>query len=107
MTATRSTVPPAAPRSRRMTAVPMSAELVYQAFPSREDADQAIKYRDGLRTTLKEITDAQRRAVFLALALAGAFALISTGTLVHVALGPFAISDLSVVQKALPAVFAY
>jgi hypothetical protein len=56
---------------------------------------------------MKDSVDSERRSVFVSLLVAFIYELFNRAAISNVEVGPFEIRDLSLVQKALPVVFAY
>lgn len=75
---------------------------------SYEHANQAaIDYLGELRSRMKDLSEGIRRTAVLLLLVAAVFQLLDQAVVVGLQVGPFRISDLSIIQRVLPAVFAY
>jgi hypothetical protein len=75
---------------------------------SYEHANQAaIEYLAELRSRMKDLSEGIRRTAVLLLLVAAVFQLLDQAAVVGLQAGPFRISDLSIIQRVLPAIFAY
>jgi hypothetical protein len=84
---------------------PSIRRLVEGAF--HKDYREAKDYMVSLQASMKDISDAQRRSVFLLLLTAATFELLNRAAIINAQVGPFQIKDLSLIQKALPVLFAF
>jgi hypothetical protein len=82
-------------------------EQVETAFGGVDGSARAKSYLASLQAAMKDIADAQRRAAFLALLIAATMELFNRAAISNVQVGPFQISDLSLIRKFLPVLFAY
>jgi hypothetical protein len=82
-------------------------EQVETAFGGVDGSARAKSYVASLQAAMKDIADAQRRSVFLALLIAATMELFNRAAVSNVQVGPFQISDLSLIRKFLPVLFAY
>jgi hypothetical protein len=96
------------PQCKLSLTSPLSViQAVQRAFRGEGGADRGRNYAATLLATVKDISDAEKRSALLALLVAATFELLDRAAIVNAQVGPFQIKDLSVIQKALPVVFAY
>jgi hypothetical protein len=82
-------------------------KLVEIAFGAEDGSVRAKSYLTSLQAAMKDIAEAQRRSVFLAVLIAATMELFNRAAVSNVQVGPFQISDLSLIRKFLPVLFAY
>jgi hypothetical protein len=88
-------------------------DRVRGAFPETAEGDDqsarqvALEYLTELRSRMKDLSEGIRRAASLLLLVAAVFQLLDQAAVVGLQAGPFQIEDLSIIQQALPVVFAY
>jgi hypothetical protein len=92
------------PRTRQM---PTVRQLVEAAFKGVNGPERGRHFLSALQVTMKDVTDAGRRSALLALLVMAAFLLLDRAAVTSAQVGPFQIKDLSLIQKALPVLFAY
>jgi hypothetical protein len=69
--------------------------------------EQAERFYGRLLERMKDLTDASRRDVYLLLLVAACMELLNRAAIVDVSLGPFKVSDISLVHKILPLVAGF
>ena len=69
--------------------------------------DQAERFYSRLIERMKDLNDGSRRHVYVLLLVAGIMELLDRAVISEAQLGPFKISDLSVIRKVLPVVAGY
>jgi hypothetical protein len=90
-----------------LTGRPYIQRIIEEALESDDKHEFGKEYLNLVLEKYKEVThDVRRRMVFILL-LAGAFELFSRSAIAKLALGPFEVSRLSIVQAAIPLLIAY
>jgi hypothetical protein len=82
-------------------------ERVRSAFPDEASLGYAGEFAESLRGNMKDIAEAARRSVLFGLLTVATFELINRAAVTDVQIGPLKVRNLSLINKAIPLVFAY
>jgi hypothetical protein len=82
-------------------------QRVEAAFDSGKNSDLRDSYLDHLLENLRDVETALRKTLSIALAAMAAFELLARAAINKASIGPFEISDLSIIRIALPVLVAF